>query len=97
VSYEIILEPAAVEDLSKLPKPVRDYVAIQLHNLAESPFALSRRSHFQFPQKCQLYSFDYDFGGQRHFMNVLFQFGQNETKLHIIGISWRPADDWWSR
>jgi hypothetical protein len=95
MSYGINLSPEAQEDLSRLPLAVRRFALNQLLNLSESPTALSRKSHFPYFEKCQLMTFDFDHDGQRHFCNILFQYGQDELTLYIIAISVQAAGKWY--
>jgi hypothetical protein len=95
MSYGIILAPEAEKDLNGLPHAVALFVARQLTNLAESPAALSRRSHFPFRERCQVMACDYDDdAGHRWFINVLFQYSQDEANLHVLGIASQSVDEW---
>ena len=86
MSYGISLSADAEHDLARLPIPVRQFTLRQLENLADSPGTMSRRSHFPYREKCQLFTFNYDHELQRWELAVLFQYGQDEQTLHILGI-----------
>ena len=86
MSYGIALSTEAQEDLAQLPVPVRRFALQQLQALAEAPTALSRRSHFPYREKCQIFQFDVDHELQRWELRALFQYGQDEQTLHVLAI-----------
>jgi hypothetical protein len=95
MNYRAILTANSQDDIRRMPPAVARFTLLQLKNLQESPTSLSVRSHFPFREKCQLFSFDYDWEGRRYFINVLFQYGTDETRLIILDAPWQVADEWW--
>jgi hypothetical protein len=95
MSYRAILSPNAQDDLRRMPPPVSIYTLSQLANLERNPTALSEPSHFPFREKCQIFSFDYDFQGKRYFFNVLFEYGADEQTLFLSDIAWQVAEQWY--
>jgi hypothetical protein len=95
MSYRAILTVNAEEDIRRMPAAVARYVLRQLVNLENDPILLSGKSHFPFREKCQLFSFDFDWNNQRYFINVHFQYGADEETLIISDAPWQAATDWW--
>jgi hypothetical protein len=95
MKYRAILSANAQEDIRRMPRPVAVYVLGQLRSLENDPVLLSRRSHFPFREKCQIFEIDYDWEGKRYFINVLFQYGADEETLHILDAPFQAVDDWW--
>jgi hypothetical protein len=85
--YRISLTIKAQRDFANLPPPVKSTVFTQLKVLAEDPASLSEPSPFPDPEDvCQIFRFDFEF--ERSFCEVcaLFQYGQDEQSLYILGI-----------
>ncbi|MDB5323020.1 MAG: hypothetical protein JWN40_4651 [Phycisphaerales bacterium] len=95
MNYHAILSANAQNDIRGMPLAVARYTLLQLQNLQEFPTSLSVRSHFPFREKCQLFSFDYDWEGRRYFINVLFQYGMDEMSLFVLDAPWQVAEEWW--
>lgn len=92
--YGMLLSADAEAAIARLPLPVRSYTLQQLENLCQTPAALSRRSHFPYPEKCQVFSFDYDLEIVRWTVTALFQYGADEQTLHVIAIGTQTHDPW---
>jgi hypothetical protein len=86
MSYGILLSREAEHDLAYLLVPLRRRVLRHLDALGEYTSALSERSHFPWREKCQMSQFDHDYDGYRWEFYILFQYSQDETKLHILRI-----------
>lgn len=95
MSYRAILSTRAEADIRRMPPALARYTLAQLHSLADSPTALSRRSHFPFRQNVQVFNFDYKIGGQYFIVNVLFQYGADESALLIADAPWQESFEWW--
>src|SRR5260221_11825370 len=96
MSYRSSLSTNAQDDIRRIKEDrVRQYVMAQLINLENDPALLSHRSHFPWREQCQVFSFDYDYGARRYFINVLFQYGADEQTLSIDDIAVVEADNWW--
>ena len=92
MSYGIDLSTEAQHKLARLPIPVRQQTFRELQRLAASPTALSRPSHFPFPERGQLFDFSMDSEGRRWTIYIMFQFGQDERTLHVGNIGFESAD-----
>lgn len=95
MNYRAILSSRAEADIRAMPLVLARYTLAQLHNLATSPSALSRRSHFPFRQNVQIFNFDYRAGDKFYIVNVLFQYGSDEATLHIVDAPWREVQEYW--
>jgi hypothetical protein len=80
-----------------MPDFLRAYVILQLQALELNPTLLSERSHFPFREGCQVFSFDYDRDEKRYFVNVLFQYENDEETLHVSDVPWQVAENWWGK
>ena len=94
MSYGTLLSDEARDALVRLPIPVRRFTLRQLENLGQSPTTLSSKSHFPYREKCQVFSFDYDYQMQRWAITVLFQYGQDEQTIHVLAIGFNARDPW---
>ena len=93
--YQIRLSETAEADLVRIAEPaVRHYALRQLDFLGENPTSLSRPSHFPYREKCQLFSFNYDYASQRWEFNVLLQYASDEIHIHSLAIGWSVRDFW---
>jgi hypothetical protein len=85
MSYDVALDTDAMEDLNKLPVPLRQLVETEITRLARDPTGLSRPSTFPYPQ-CQCMRITTDFDGQSWRIVLLFRYSQDETTIHILAI-----------
>jgi hypothetical protein len=95
MKYHAILDRRAVEDVRRMPPALARYTVAQLVNLEAEPTALSRRSHFPFRERVQVFNFDFKSGGVCYVVNVLFQYGADEETLWVVDIPWQEATEWW--
>lgn len=85
MSYQVILEPAAEDDLRKLPAPVRARVAEELTILAAHPSQTSAPARAPYPPG-QLFRSDLRIGNLTVLLDVVFQYGQDEASLHVLRV-----------
>jgi hypothetical protein len=95
MSYRAILSNNAQADIRQMPAPLARFTLAQLQNLEASPTTLSRRSHFPFRERCQVFTFDFAHEGHYYVVNVLFQYAADEQQLHIADIPWTDAPEIW--
>jgi hypothetical protein len=89
-NYQLILSPAASQQLQEVPLSLLDEVERQLERLAESPVSMSTRSAFPYRLDRQLCHFSVpDFTGKRWFFIVHFHYGQDEQNLYVAAITVR--------
>ena len=86
MSYAVVLAPAALEDLAKLPPPLQNLVEAELKRLAADPVKLSRPSHFPYIP-CQMHAIDVPHDQATYYIKVLFRYSQDEQSIEIIGIA----------
>lgn len=94
MSYRVELTTEAEGQLKGLPAPVALRVQRQLNNLARDPALLSKPSHSPFVPGCQLMSFDYDHDAKRWFVNILFEYAQDEQTLIVLAIVVQAVEEW---
>ncbi len=97
MKYAAVLSNRAKADILKMPPAIREYTLSQLKALELNPTLLSKPSHFPYRENCQMFTFDKDHEGKRHFITVLFQYGTDEATLYVAGIAYQAADDWWGK
>ena len=92
MSYEVVLQPAAIADLASLPLPVQNAVEQHLNRLASDPVGLSRPSVLPYPP-CQMFPFQVELDGVRWFITVLFRFSADEEEIRVfaIGRTWQEV------
>jgi hypothetical protein len=95
MSYRAILSTNAEADLRRMPPALARFTLAQLRNLESDPTALSRRSHFPFRERCQVFHFDYSDGAHHYVVNVLFQYATDEERLLILDVPWTEAPEIW--
>ena len=95
MKYHAILDPKAVEDVRRMPHALARYTVAQLINLEAEPTALSKRSHFPFRERVQVFNFDFKAGDAYYVVNVLFQYGVDEETLWVLDIPWVETTEWW--
>jgi len=93
MNYRAILSARAEADIRAMPAALAIFTLRQLQNLEASPTALSRRSHFPFRQHVQIFNFDFRDNDKYYIVNVLFQYGDDETTLYIADAPWVEADE----
>lgn len=95
MNYDPIFSPEAEEDFWRLPPPIQNLVSTHLRKLAASPTTMSRPSSFPYIEKAMRSDLDDDsvFDGRRHYIAILFRYGQDERTLEIIAIATNPPYD----
>jgi mRNA-degrading endonuclease RelE of RelBE toxin-antitoxin system len=86
VSYAIFLSIEARHHLARLPAPVQRFCVRQLIILGDDPTLLSKPSRFPYREKCQIYRIGCSYQNDRWELCALFQYGQDEQTIFVIGI-----------
>lgn len=86
MSFAIVLEPEAEHDLRDLPATLQARIADELNVLAAGLAGVKTvAARVPYPSG-QLFRSEFPVGDVRALMDVVFQFGQDETTLHILRI-----------
>ena len=96
MSYRAVLGTRAQADLRAMPTAVARFTLAQIHNLAASPTALSRRAALPFFEQSQVCNFDYAWEGQLYVVNVMFTYADDEDRLLIGDVLWEVKPDLWA-
>ena len=84
--YDLDLSDTALDDLRRLPTPIRRYTVTQLEGLGEHPTLLSESARFPNEMEGQVCVFDYDFEQENWMMRILFNYSEDERRLIIVRI-----------
>ena len=95
MSYRAVLGSRAQADLWTMPIAVARFTLVQIHALADSPAALSRRAALPFFQQSQVCNFDYLWEGKLYVVNVMFMYADDEVRLLIGDVLWEEKSDNW--
>lgn len=85
MSYAVVWEPDAQQDLDRLPPLLASVILDEIDRLAQRPTELSLPPSFPHPlfPKYQFWGFN---GKHRYHVTVLFQYSQDERSIHILYI-----------
>jgi len=87
MTYTALLSSKAEDQLRNLPILLQESVIEHLEILCTSPTAVSRPTYTPpFPPNRQMYEFYLIESGMKHRFVVVFQYGQDEEHLWILGI-----------
>jgi hypothetical protein len=93
VPYTLVLTPEAEHHLSRFPLPVQKFIVRELDILGKYPTSLSTRSYFPYRERCQLFRIACLYLEERWEMFALFQYGQDEQTIYVIGICFSKMPD----
>jgi hypothetical protein len=85
MSFAVVLEPEAEDDLRKLPELVRGRVAEELNVLANQPSRTSTPARAPYPPG-QLYRAEFRAGDLTALLDVVFLYGQDEASIHVMRV-----------
>jgi len=82
MSYRIMMEPPADDDLARLPSPIAAAIRREILRFAANPGGRSRPTRAPFPPG-QVFETEFQFGDMTCYIAVVFQYGQDEQTLHV--------------
>ena len=86
MSYAVMMEPGAPDDVAQLPPAIRALVEEACRMLAAAPTRLSRP--FRAGGTGQLFERAFPIGDMQHYLVMRFQYGADEQTLHVTHVNW---------
>ncbi|MGA2230158.1 MAG: hypothetical protein ABSH22_04455 [Tepidisphaeraceae bacterium] len=84
MNYEVILDAWAQHNIAHFSPSIKSKIYDQLKRLEADPVRLSKRSHFPYRERCQMFDFTIDLeGGEKLELNAQFQYEADERTLYV--------------
>ena len=86
MSFAVSIEPAAVDDLARMPATVQPHVLGEIRVLAAGPLrSKTRPARYPYPAG-QLYQTQFRVGDVTCLLDIVFQYSQDEQTLHVLRV-----------